>query len=827
MTTPITIESFELQGFRAYLKPQSFSLYDGNQPKSLAIFAPNAIGKSSLVDAFEYYFSEDATLQRLGLRASQTQTGPAALEHVEAEEYGITPEVGFKFRQGANKIGDVRRLASGKPLPNSARLVLSATKVPFVIHGYELRGFVEASAETRYREIASWFSLDPLLAIQRNLRTLQRQIKARADSQIESEERLRDLQRVTSNEISIWNESAIRDWFNTQVLSKLDETLALSELSESDTVYLVLAQRREEEEKRVGVAALKTLISQIDALSMPVADSEEQKSGLVPDFERSFSDFGLAVDGESKERDRASQSVFNEVWSKALSLFEMDNHDFDLCPVCDTEFGSTPHGSRNAVRISIDAKLATLTSYRQAESALRTARQKVSQNHQTLSTRLEGLCTGLTDANHEADAEPVASYLAELKLWNPSLPLPDSEVLLQALVSTRSSLNDEREHLEELQGENTYAHAHNIANQLFQVRNDLKRIYRTKEELQKLHSELVKQANFVETAINKHNESLLSKLEDDVDVLYKKFQGIRQDEPTLIRLQLAEGNAANQQQVRLVMDYAKNRKSVAPSGYLSDSQIHTVALSLRLAAIRNFNTGAPIMVLDDVVTSYDADHRKTIASALAEEFEGIQIVLVTHDEQFFNLLQDHLPEAKWAFRRITHIDSSFGPVFSDHRTPDEVIQRKLEDGVPVGEEIRKPQEEWLLTMCRDFGVEIEIRPIDKPYHYERSELATALAGFLKSRNLVPPKVPGVSNPFLNSLQRGVVENFASHFSDNPYRSVSSGDERARWEDFQFFRSLFVCPSCVRNRFKRPRNLSRPVCSKCETPFEFQVANSAE
>ena len=86
--------------------------------------------------------------------------------------------------------------------------------------------------------------------------------------------------------------------------------------------------------------------------------------------------------------------------------------------------------------------------------------------------------------------------------------------------------------------------------------------------MQKLHSELVKQANLVETAINRHNENLLSKLEYDVDVLYKKIQGIRQDEPTLIRLQLAEGNAANQQQVRLVVDYAKNRKSVAPSGYL-------------------------------------------------------------------------------------------------------------------------------------------------------------------------------------------------------------------------------------------------------------------
>ena len=820
MPTPITIESFEVQGFRAYLKPQSFSLRTGNKPTNLAIFAPNAKGKSSLVDAFEYYFSEDATLERLGQRVGQTQAGPTALEHVKADDDGIAPYVAFKFRQGADIFDDTRYIADGKHTPDSAQRVVSATKVPFVIHGYELRGFVDATAETRYREMASWFSLDPLLAIQRNLRTLQRQIKANADSQSEINERLRDLRRVTANGVSTWNESAICDWFNIQVLSKLDASLTLEEISNTDSVYLVLVQRKGEEEKRLGVAALKTLIAQVDSLSKPRADSDGEQSGLVVNFERSVSDCDLAVIKESNERDRASQSVFNEVWSKAHSLLGMKDHDFDSCPVCDTEFGSTPHGSRDAVRISINTKLATLTSYQQAESALHTARQQVSQNNQTLGTALESLCTGLADAEYGADARPIISYLAELKLWRSDLPLPNSGDLFQAIVSIRTSLTETRDRLEAQQGENTYAHADNILGQLIQVQNDLTQIYRTKEQLRRLHVELVKQAKIIETAINEHNAGLLSELENDVAGLYKKIQRVPEDEPSLIRFQLAEGNLANQQQVRLVIDYAENRKGVPLTGYLSDSQIHSVALALRLAAIRTFNTGAPIIVLDDVVTSYDADHRKSIASTLAEEFEGFQIVLVTHDEQFFNLLKDHLPGATWAFRRIMRIDPAFGPVFTDHRTPDEVIQRKLDDGEPAGEDIRKAQEEWLLAICRGFGVEVVIRPIDKPYQYQRSELATALAKFLKAIKLVPPKIPGIPNPFLNSLQGGIVENFASHFHDDPYRSVSGGDEKARWEEFRCFRDLFVCSGCGRTRFKRPGGLSNPVCYKCETPFEF-------
>ena len=257
MKTPITIESIEVQGFRAYLKPQSFLLRDGKRTKSLALFASNAKGKSSLVDAVEYYFSEDATLQRLGQRASQSQAGPAALEHIEASAYGVDPQVVFKFRQGVNMFGDTRRISDGKERPLAAKQVLSAAKVPFVIHGYELRSFVEATAEQRYQEIAAWFSIEPLLDLQRNLQTLQRRVKTKCDSETEVTERIRDLRSLTSNAVSIWDEAEICNWFNTNVLSELDSSLVLSEISEADEVYSVLTQRRAEEEKELGLASLK------------------------------------------------------------------------------------------------------------------------------------------------------------------------------------------------------------------------------------------------------------------------------------------------------------------------------------------------------------------------------------------------------------------------------------------------------------------------------------------------------------------------------------------------------------------------------------------
>jgi len=280
-----------------------------------------------------------------------------------------------------------------------------------------------------------------------------------------------------------------------------------------------------------------------------------------------------------------------------------------------------------------------------------------------------------------------------------------------------------------------------------------------------------------------------------------------------------------------LVDFAPNRGGVQPAGYLSDSQIRSLALALRLAALKRFNTGAPIIALDDIVTSYDADHRRAIAALLAQDFVGFQLIITTHDERFFVYLKDQLGDRNWHFTRIIRLDPDFGPRFVDHRITDAMIEARWHDGESAANEMRQAEEEWLQGICRDFGVNIRIRAVERAYSYERSELANSLAGFLRDQNLTPPMVPGVNNRFLKSLQRGVVENFGSHFQDGTYGDGSKGDEQARWNEFKFFRERFACPKCGKTRFKRPIGMNKAVCAKdgCEAQFEFAapIATAAE
>ena len=491
MAPPITIEALKLEGFRAYLQPQTIQLYRGKTPLSLAIFAPNAKGKSSLVDAVEFYFSEDATLRRLGKRAAQRHAGPGAMEHVDAQSCGVNPTVHLWFRKGQDKFDEARPVtATATALPGAAQRVLAGTALPFIIRGHELRSFVEEETpEDRYKEIAAWFALHPLVTIQQNLRKLRRRLKQRVESTDEARERLRDLTRITNGAVTAWDNAKVCAWLNTNVLAHLNKNLMLSELTASDTGYQELVQRKAAEDRLVGLATLKRLLTLIEALFKTPAEEGEAPAGTIVTFENAVSKYVAAVARESAERSKASQSVFNQVWSAAKDVFENGEISFYTCPVCDTNLEFTPHGSREKVRVSIETKLADLTNYRNAADELEKAKKALEGAARAVKNGLGTVISNLTEAGYKYKAQKITAYHHEIKIWEIGDAPPDSAAAVQELQSLRTSIAAEKERIEKQQGEHTYANALKTADDLLQVKADLNRIDATKAELRRIHEQ--------------------------------------------------------------------------------------------------------------------------------------------------------------------------------------------------------------------------------------------------------------------------------------------------------------------------------------------------
>ena len=533
MSPQINIESLKLEGFRAYLLPQTINLYRGNVPLSLAVFAPNAKGKSSLVDAIEFYFSEDATLKRLGKRAAQRNAGRGAMEHVDAQTSGVTPSVHLWFREQRDKFDEARLVtSSGNPLPQTAKRVLAGTSLPFIIRGYELRSFVEeATPEDRYKEISAWFALDPLITIQQNLRSLRRQVKQRLESKDAFNERIRDLSRITDNSVTTWDDTNVCAWLNNEIISPLDHDLKLAALADTDDGYQELVKRQADEDKKTGLDTLRRLIQLIESIYKTPTVQDEEAVGTLITYEKSIATYNDALDKKADEQAKASQAVFNQLWVAAKAIFENDEIDFDTCPVCDTVLEQSPHRSRDKNLISLKTKLEDLADYRKAKKELEQAERKLTDATLKFKSSIDNFSSSLDATEFKDRALHITAYRDALKDWKIGVKPPESANALSELLAFHEDIRSKKETIEQQQGENTYAKALRVATDLFQIKADIQHIENTKRELHQLHEQLNQQTLAINKAIVEHTQKLIGGLREDVNSLYRDIQGGNEDAP--------------------------------------------------------------------------------------------------------------------------------------------------------------------------------------------------------------------------------------------------------------------------------------------------------
>ncbi len=96
----ITVGKIIIQGIKGILKPVEFSLGKASKPGSLAIYAPNACGKSGIADALEYFFDEKGEIEHLGIRSDSEKGGKPAIPHIYSKQSRINPEITLFFYGG-------------------------------------------------------------------------------------------------------------------------------------------------------------------------------------------------------------------------------------------------------------------------------------------------------------------------------------------------------------------------------------------------------------------------------------------------------------------------------------------------------------------------------------------------------------------------------------------------------------------------------------------------------------------------------------------------------------------------------------------------------
>jgi len=73
-----------------------------------------------------------------------------------------------------------------------------------------------------------------------------------------------------------------------------------------------------------------------------------------------------------------------------------------------------------------------------------------------------------------------------------------------------------------------------------------------------------------------------------------------------------------------------------PHKYLSESHINSLGLVLFLCSVEAFNKLNKFFILDDIISSFDVEHRTRLFDLLINKFNDYQILLLTHERSWFD-----------------------------------------------------------------------------------------------------------------------------------------------------------------------------------------------
>jgi hypothetical protein len=230
-----------------------------------------------------------------------------------------------------------------------------------------------------------------------------------------------------------------------------------------------------------------------------------------------------------------------------------------------------------------------------------------------------------------------------------------------------------------------------------------------------------------------------------------------------------------------------------PLKYLSESHLHCLGTCLFLASVRLFNKKNKFFILDDVITSFDTDHRIPFLRLLQDHFKDYQVILLTHERFWYELINTEMRPQGWLFNDVSWSIEDGIQLKQSMIGIKERIDYKLKNGImDVGNDLRKLLEHILKEVCFNLEVKMRYLPNDQNERRMIGEMLSELRSKLNKEKCDVKDALILDRLASSSL----LTTRASH--DSPPLQ-SKGDIQQIIKDIAEFESLFLCSEKNCNR----------------------------
>lgn len=798
----VTVKTINIQAFRGVPELQ-LKL----QGKNLVLRGENGMGKSSIVEALEFFFTGGlSSFEGSGTQAlSLPRHGP----HKDFDRENVRIEIVFDP-------GAINLLRSFEESPSPPKQLVDyfnvAKRGTFILRRAQVLKFVYSRPAHRFRAIASILGIEPLDDVELEMKHASDELKGRALSkQNRIVEILGELSELLGKKISNMKTalSVINDKLEKVGLSPVG---ALTEMDKPSAEMLGSFKETQDLDQ---ILKINEILGEIKTSRRLINDR------FVEDINR----IGMKASPLVKDQSISRNLSIMELLNKGRQVVEDTKRN--ICPLCQQAI------KRKALLKNIEARLQTLRHLSRETLDIRTMTSYAEDRIKAIQATVQSLIL---------KTEPFP------KLKNIRNQLLEQDGLLNSLATKIKSAKELKERVSienfgEIKGEfddifrtlskeckellhvivvpEGWKKKLEVIQLIEQVKNrvgEFETIQKKLELEEKRHKIASKIYSIFTKMKNEKVREIYRAITEDLDSFYSR---LHPDDP---HKNIELGVVMERRASSGLTIESFGREGEDPRAYTSEGHQDSLGLCIFLAFVKKFNAGCGLIVLDDVVSTIDAQHREHICELLLEEFKDYQLLITTHDEVWYNQLR--------AYQRAYQLDGKFrnmeivrwtpetGPVIEPYRPRWTRIQEKIErsDKRAAGNEGRHYLE-WLLK-------EICERTITGP-PFRRSGRYTVAEFLTPAKKRVCGLIEG--GPFRDKVLEGFSElektiimgNLLSH--DNPLiENVTIGEVERFCKAVHYLHDVFSCPECGGFiKYYQDLNILRCSNSRCENPVEIR------
>jgi recombinational DNA repair ATPase RecF len=608
----VKIKTINIHAFRGI--PDLELQLDG---KNLLLRGENGTGKSSIVEAIEFFFT-GKIFHLEGTRGLSLQRhGP----HINFGANDVNVEL--IFNPGSVSLN--RTFESSSLPPEQFKDYFQITqKGVFILRRSQILTFIMSNPADRFRAIGSIIGIEPLDAIELEMMRVRDNLKGEIDSKEDKIDGLiSDLSTIIEKDIT-----KVED-----VLPVLNEILQEADLPLIKSLGDV-DKHAEEMLKTVKKA------ENIDRIGVFNEVLETTKTELIAqEVIGELNDFNNKVKHLLQEDIRLELSVADLLESGRKVIEE---EEMDICPLCEHKI------DRRRLLAKIDNRLKTLRNLSEKASEIRTMYVPLKNKLNQIADKVDAIISKIESFPEMAEEKSkIIKKIAFLKEFVPHItsakdlkdiiPVQVFDKQKNEINGAWSSLSTKCSQVLDIIGlTEDEKKVLDLVRLIEQTRSKTTELSKTQTKLK------IDQNRFdlAEKIFSTFSETKKAKIQE----IYNSIQGnIQSFYSSLhpnelhknIELTVALGRRAS---TELRME-SFGREGEDPRAFTSEGHLDSLGLCIFLGFVKKFNEGCSLIVLDDVVSTVDAKHRENICKLLFEEFRDQQLIITTQDEVWYEQLR--------------------------------------------------------------------------------------------------------------------------------------------------------------------------------------------